>query len=118
MLRCDQPAEGTYEVSFKHLHGQYGDPADTPEGWVDYWADIGEHGDTYQLFPPGHPKANEPMRDPEGQPIVAEPAPRAAETAPYVGELCVHELDWVRQLPGRVYNRNRRYAVRRLEENS
>lgn len=111
MLRCEQPAEGTYEVTFKYLHGMYGDDSEKPDGWVDYNAEIGEHGDTYQMQP-----NNTPVRDAAGQPVVAEAGPRVTEAQPYVGELCAHELDWVRQVPGRVFARQRRYTVRRLED--
>jgi len=118
MQRCPEPAEGTYEVTFKYAHGLYGDEADKPKGWVDYNAEIGEHGDTYKVFPADHPTRElrgAIMRDPEGQPIVLEAGPRVTEAAPYVGELCIHELDWVRQLPGRLYARQRRYTVRRVD---
>lgn len=120
MLRCPEPAEGVYEVTFKYLHGLYGDDADKPRGWVDYNAEIGEHGDFYKTYPVDHPtpsRRGAVVRDPEpeGPPVVLEAGPRATEAQPYVGELCIHELDWVRQIPGRVYNRNRRYTVRRVD---
>lgn len=114
MLRCDQPAEGNYEVTFKYMHGQYGDESERPPDWVDFNAEIGEHGDVYERFGPG-PKQGEPKRDEWYQPVVLEPGPRVMEAKPYTGELCVHELDWLRQLPGRVYGRQRRYTVRRLD---
>lgn len=118
MLRCAQPAEGTYEVTFRHLHGMYDAESEKPEGWVDYSAEIGEHGDLFDTFPADHPAVDRRgavKRDSEGQPIVLEIAPRVLEATPYVGELCVHELAWVQTIPGRVFNRNRRYAVRRIE---
>ena len=119
MLRCDQPAPGKYIVTFRKLHGLYGDVADAPVGYVDYNAEIGDHGDLYDTFPADHSNVSlrgAVKRDPEGQPIVLEAGPRVSETEPYTGELCIHELDWVRQIPGRTYNRNRHYAARQLED--
>ena len=96
MLRCQESA-GIWEVTFQYLDTPYGEPR-TEE----YLADIGTHEPVY-----GEPNA-------EGQRPLLEDIPRVSQNRPYTGELCAHEVDWLRHLPGRTYSIHRRYGLRQL----
>ena len=96
MHRCKELA-GRFEVKCEYLDGNYGTVRES-----DVILDIGEHEPVYAIH--------------EGKQVLVEDIPRTSRSTPYVGELCVHELDWVTHMPGKVYSPRRRYYVTRLDE--
>ena len=90
MLRCEA-LPGQYEVAFKYLE------SDGTEREAEYYATLAPHEDIMAII--------------NGAYQVAEPRPRASRYHPYVGELCAHELDWLKSLPGKQFSAHWRFTA-------
>lgn len=95
MLRCNEVA-GKYEISCDYLDGSYGTPR-----VIDIKLDIGTHRPVYGEV--------------EGVVKLIEDIPYCSKNKPYVGEICIHELDWVQHMPGKTYSARRRYYTKQLD---
>lgn len=91
MLRCPEPV-GKYKVQFQFLASD-GIPREE-----EYIALIGFHADIMTA---------------DSQ--VAEAQPRASQKAPFVGELCAHEVKFLNSIPGKAYNVHWRFDFKEVK---
>lgn len=111
MHRCQESA-GRYRVEFAFLDSN----GEEVEG--EYIAPLGPHENIYlhskmkDVFQ-GYdaPMGLDAMPDPRWELI--EAVPRVSQQHPYVGELCAHELAFVKSLPGKLHNGHWRYTVQK-----
>lgn len=92
MFRCNESA-GKYHIEADYLEGDHGVVSDEER-----FLDIMVHA---------------PVKGEDGR--VLEDIPYVSTKTGFEGEICVHELDWVSRLPGKVYSPRRRYHVKEIK---
>ena len=110
MHRCQEPA-GRYRVEFSYLESD-GSPREE-----EYIAPVGPHQNIYR-----HSKTKDvvecdgPPMDAAGNPDprweLIEAIPRVSNAAPYTGDLCAHEVAFMKALPGKTYSVHWRYDLK------
>lgn len=116
MKRCDEGA-GTFKVELMCVH------ADGSVDPTERRVTIGAHGSVWRCRQGGElhegidpPPPAFPGDQREWE--LHEEVPRAQQSAPFVGELCVHELAWLRTLPGSEFNRHWRFDVKEVRRDA
>ena len=104
MLRCDKPA-GTYEVSFTSMND---DGQDRPG---DFNAPIGAHQRVFKNLDTGDLHQGE-SPPPNGSWAMVEEPPRVLKSTGYRGELCEHEVEYLRTIPGKAFSLHWRYGLK------